>query len=70
MLLATGKYTYFIRWLLHPSMSNKVQQANRRLEKKKGVLSSTFRPVQCSTQGGRIPNLHALDEHVRDGIVT
>jgi len=40
------------------------------LREKKGVLSSTFRPVQCSTQGGRIPNLHALDEHVRDGIVT
>lgn len=40
------------------------------LREKKGVLSSTFRPVQCSTQGGRIPHLHALDEHVRDGIVT
>ena len=30
-------------------------------EKKKGVLSSTFHPVQCSTQGGWIPNLHVHD---------
>lgn len=42
MLLATGKYTYFIRWLLHPSMSNKVQQANRCLEKKKAYFPVLF----------------------------